>query len=88
MTDINKAILIGRLVRDPDSVAYTSGGTARLGVSIAVNRSEKRGGEWADKASFFDITIWGKTAENDAPQQAQGYKDAGSGDDFPEDMPF
>lgn len=134
MTDINKAILIGRLVRDPDSVAYTSGGTARLSVSIAVNRSEKRGGEWADKASFFDITIWGKTAENvapylrkgkqvavdgyldqqrwekdgqkfsrvvivansvqllggkdDAPQQAQGYKDAGSGDDFPEDIPF
>ena len=139
MTDLNHVIEIGRLVRDPDNLAYTTSGTARLNLSIAVNRSEKRNGQWTDKASFFDVTVWGKTAENiksylhkgkqiavdgyldqqrwekdgvkyskvciianavqllgsnengmqdRTPQQAQCYQDAGSGDEFPEDIPF
>ncbi len=138
MTDINTVNIIGRLTHDVQDrdFAYTSGGTARLNMSIAVNRSEKKDGEWADKASFFDVTVWGKTAEGIKPhlakgkqiavtgyldQQrwekdgqkfsrvvivangvqllggkdaenskapAQGYSDAGSGDDFPEDIPF
>lgn len=137
MADVNKVILIGRTIHEIDerSIGYTTGGTARLNISIAVNRREKRNGEWADRVSYFDVTIWGKTAENikqyltkgkqiavegyldqqrwekdgqkyskvciiadnvqllgrkneGAPQQAQGYNDAGSGDDFPEDLPF
>ena len=137
MADLNKVILIGRTTHEIDerSFGYTTGGTARLNISIAVNRREKRNGEWADRVSYFDVTIWGKTAENiksylhkgkqvavegyldqqrwekdgqkyskvciiadnvqllggkneGAPQQAQGYNDAGSGDDFPENIPF
>ena len=137
MADLNKVILIGRTTHEIDerSFGYTTGGTARLNISIAVNRREKRNGEWADRVSYFDVTIWGKTAENlksylhkgkqiavegyldqqrwekdgqkyskvciiadnvqllggkneGAPQQAQGYNDAGSGDEFPEDVPF
>ena len=63
MNDINSIVLIGRLTKDAD-IAYTPGGTARLNLSIAVNRSIKQGEKWQDKASFFDITLWGKTAEN------------------------
>ena len=137
MADLNKVILIGRTTHEIDerSFGYTTGGTARLNISIAVNRREKRNGEWADRVSYFDVIIWGKPAENikaylhkgkqiavdgyldqqrwekdgqkyskvciiadnvqllggkneGAPQQAQGYNDAGSGDDFPEDIPF
>jgi single-strand DNA-binding protein len=150
MTDLNHVIEIGRLTRDISErdFGYTTGGTARLNLSIAVNRSEKRGGEWADKVSFFDVTVWGKTAENikpylykgkqiaidgyldqqrwekdgqkfskvviiadsvqllgnsqDGPNSARNggtsapqaqqpageYQSAGSGDDFPEDIPF
>ena len=139
MTDVNDIIEIGRLTREISErdFAYTAGGTARLNLSIAVNRSEKRGGEWADKVSFFDVTVWGKTAENIRPylhrgkqvavhgyldqqrwekdgikyskvviiadivqllggnesapqaqQPAGDYQPAGSGDDFPEDIPF
>ena len=147
MTDLNHVIEIGRLTRDISErdLGYTTGGTARLNLSIAVNRSEKRGGEWADKVSFFDVTVWGKTAENirpylhkgkqiaidgyldqqrwekdgvkyskvviiadsvqllgnsqDGPNSARNwgtsaqqpageYQSAGSGDDFPEDIPF
>ena len=74
MTDLNHVIEIGRLTRDISErdFAYTTGGTARLNLSIAVNRSEKRGGEWADKVSFFDVTVWGKPAENIKPYLHKG----------------
>ena len=71
MTDINTLTIIGRLTSNCD-LAYTVGGTARLNLSIAVNRSQKSGGEWSDKASFFDVTIWGKTAENISPYLSKG----------------
>ena len=143
MTDLNHVIEIGRLTRDigERDFCYTTGGTARLNLSIAVNRSEKRNGAWQDKVSYFDVTVWGKTAENikaylhkgkqiaidgyldqqrwekdgvkyskvviiadivqllggnengqqsapQAQQPAGDYAPAGSGDDFPEDLPF
>ena len=143
MTDLNHVIEIGRLTRDISErdFGYTTGGTARLNLSIAVNRSEKRNGAWQDKVSYFDATVWGKTAENIRPylhkgkqividgyldqlrwekdgvkynkvviiadnvqllggnengqqsapqaqQPAGEYQSAGSGDDFPEDIPF
>ena len=139
MTDLNHVIEIGRLTRDISGrdFGYTTGGTARLNLSIAVNRSEKRNGAWQDKVSYFDVTVWGKTAENikaylhkgkqiavdgyldqqrwekdgvkyskvviiadsvqllggnesapQAQQPAGEYQSAGSGDDFPEDIPF
>ena len=74
MTDLNTVNIIGRTTREISErdFGYTSGGTARLKMSIAVNRSEKRGGEWADKVSFFDVTVWGKTAENIKPYLHKG----------------
>lgn len=147
MTDINHVITIGRLTRDISKLdfGYTTGGTARLNLSIAVNRSVKKNGAWTDSVSFFDITVWGKQAENirqflhkgkqiaiegyidqqrwekdgqkyskvviiadsvqllgnsqDGPNSARNwgtsaqqpageYQSAGSGDEFPEDIPF
>ena len=139
MTDLNHVIEIGRLTRDISErdFGYTTGGTARLNLSFAVNRSEKRNGAWQNKVSYFDVTVWGKTAENIKPylhkgkqiavdgyldqqrwekdgvkyskvviiadnvqllggnesapqaqQPAGEYQSAGSGDDFPEDIPF
>ena len=139
MTDLNHVIEIGRLTRDISErdFGYTTGGTARINLSIAVNRSEKRNGAWQDKVSYLDVTVWGKTAENikaylhkgkqiaidgyldqqrwekdgvkyskvviiadsvqllggnesapQAQQPAGEYQSAGSGDDFPEDIPF
>ena len=66
MTDLNHVIEIGRLTRDISErdFGYTTGGTARLNLSIAVNRREKCNGAWQDKVSYFDVTVWGKTAEN------------------------
>ena len=46
MTDLNHVIEIGRLTRDISErdFGYTTGGTARLNLSIAVNRSVKKNG--------------------------------------------
>lgn len=74
MTDLNHVIEIGRLTRDISErdFGYTTGGTARLNLSIAVNRSEKRNGAWQDKVSYFEVTVWGKTAENIRPYLHKG----------------
>ena len=51
MTDINHLTIIGRTTREMGErdFAYTPSGTARLNLSIAVNRSEKRGGQWQNE---------------------------------------
>lgn len=72
MTDINRLVIVGRVTKDPDNLAYTAGGTARLNLSIAVNRSEKKDGQWTGRASFFDVMVWGKQAENVKPYLSKG----------------
>ena len=76
MTDLNHVVLIGRLTRDLGSdeknFGYVGNGMARANVSIAVNRSKKNGDQWIDEVSYFDITIWGKTAENLKPYLTKG----------------
>ena len=76
MTDVNHIILIGRLTKDLGSdernFGYVSNGQARANISIAVNRSKKSGEEWVEEVSYFDVTIWGKTAENLKPYLTKG----------------
>ena len=76
MTDVNHVILIGRLTKDlgddERSFGYVANGTARANVSIAVNRSVKKGEEWVEEVNYFDVTIWGKTAENLKPYLTKG----------------
>ena len=76
MTDLNHVVLIGRLTQDlgddERSFGYVGNGQARANVSIAVNRSKKSGEEWVEEVSYFNITIWGKTAENLKPYLTKG----------------
>jgi single-strand DNA-binding protein len=58
--NVNRVILTGNLVRDPESILDGKG--CQLG--LAVNDRIKRNDEWQDHASFFDIVVWGKQAEN------------------------
>jgi single-strand DNA-binding protein len=62
MNDVNRVTLIGRLTRDCE-LKYTATGTAVCKFSIAVNRSVKRGEQWEDEPSYFDIVLWGKQGE-------------------------
>ncbi|MBQ8679534.1 MAG: single-stranded DNA-binding protein [Treponema sp.] len=76
MTDLNHVVLIGRLTRDLGSderdFGYLPNGQARANVSIAVNRSKKQGDEWIDEVSYFEVAIFGKTAENLKPYLLKG----------------
>lgn len=63
MNDLNRATLIGRLTRDAE-LAYTPGGMAIATMAIAINRSAKKGEQWIDEANYFDVKVFGKTAEN------------------------
>jgi single-strand DNA-binding protein len=64
MASLNKTYLMGNLTRDPD-VRYTAQGTAVAKMGIAVNRTYKGAdGEKKEEVSFFNIVVWGKSAEN------------------------
>lgn len=72
MNDTNKVIEIGRLTRGAD-ISYTSGGTCCAKFSIAVNEGKKDvAGKWTDYANFFDVVLWGKTAEILNPYLTKG----------------
>lgn len=71
LSNFNRVILLGRLTRDPE-LRYTGGGTAVCTLSVAVNRRVKKGDNWEDEASFFDVVTFGKTAENSAQYLAKG----------------
>lgn len=58
---MNKIILMGRLVRDPEVRVVQSNNTKVAGFSIAVNRKYKKQGE--AEADFFNCTAFGKNAD-------------------------
>lgn len=68
--DLNNYSVIGRMTRDLDerAFAYTPNGKARLNISIAVNDG------YGDNqyTSYFDVVVWGKTAENIKPYLGKG----------------
>ena len=63
MNDINHVVIIGRLTKDIE-VRYLSNGTPVANLSIAVNRSKKEGDQWVEMTSFFNVQLWGNSAEN------------------------
>ena len=58
---LNKVILMGRMVRDPE-LKSTPQGVSTLSFSIAVDRNFVRDGE-ERKADFINCVAFGKTAE-------------------------
>jgi single-strand DNA-binding protein len=63
MADINHVVLVGRLTRNAE-LKYTNNGSAVSKFSIAINQRRKKDDQWVDEAHFFDIVLWGKTAES------------------------
>ncbi len=57
---MNKVILLGRLVADPET-RYTQSNIAMTRFKLAVNRQVAKGEE--KQADFFNITAWRQTAE-------------------------
>ena len=63
MADINHVVLVGRLMRNAE-LKYTNSGAAVSKFSIAINQRRKKDDQWTDEVHFFDIVLWGKTAES------------------------
>ena len=61
---MNNIQILGNMVRDCE-LKYAQSGTAIGSFGIAVNKKIKnQSGGYDDKAMFFDVTAFGKTAEN------------------------
>lgn len=75
---MNVVALVGNLTRDIE-VRYLQSGTAVADAGLAVNDRVKKGGDWVDSVSFFDLTLWGRTAEVAAEYAGKGTKVAITG---------
>jgi len=62
--NVNKAIILGNLTRDPEIKTITSGQTV-ASFSIATNRfwTDKASGEKKKSAEYHNIIAWGRLAE-------------------------
>jgi single-strand DNA-binding protein len=60
---VNKAILVGRLGRDPET-RFTGGGQAVANFSVATDETYKdKNGERQKRTEWHKIVVWGKLAE-------------------------
>jgi single-strand DNA-binding protein len=61
---INRVVLVGRLTRDPELRGLPSG-TSVCGLRIACNSARKDAeGDYHDKPNFFDVSVFGASAES------------------------
>lgn len=77
MADVNNVTVVGRLTRDLNAsdqreFAYTATGVARANISIAVGTRRKNGDQWVDESNYFNVTIFGRTAESLKPYLTKG----------------
>ncbi|MCF0238624.1 MAG: single-stranded DNA-binding protein [Sphaerochaetaceae bacterium] len=61
--DINVVVLVGRLTRDCEKRSTPQGGSV-CRFSIAVNRKKRTDTGWVDEVSYFDIVLFGRSADN------------------------
>jgi single-strand DNA-binding protein len=61
-SDLNKVVMMGRLVRDPET-RMTSGGMAITKLTIANNKAVRDGSGYKQEAGFFQWVAFGKMAE-------------------------
>ena len=59
---MNRVELTGRLVRDPE-VRYSNGGNSIVNLTVACDRTIKKGEEWVQEPDFIRCIAFGKTAE-------------------------
>ena len=62
MASYNRVVIVGNLTRDVE-LRYTPTGTAVTDIALAINDRVKKNDQWVDEVNFFDVTLWGRTAE-------------------------
>lgn len=69
MAGLNRVVLVGRIVRDPE-LKRTTSGAAVTSFTIAIDNTTSKNGE--KTTSFIPCTCWNKTAENVAKYCVKG----------------
>ena len=73
MSGINHIIIDGRLTRDPELKSIPSGmSVCELGIAHEERKKNKTSGEWESDTMFWDVSVWGKAAENLAAKASKG----------------
>jgi single-strand DNA-binding protein len=64
MSSINRVVLVGNLTRDPE-LRSTASGTSVCRLRVACNSRWRNAntGEWDEKPNFFDVSVFGASAE-------------------------
>ena len=62
MASLNKVQIIGNAGRDSE-LRYSASGTAQAQFSVAVNNRRKNGDQWEDQTEWFNVIVFGDTAE-------------------------
>ncbi|WP_320670190.1 single-stranded DNA-binding protein [Patulibacter defluvii] len=69
---INRVTIVGNLTRDPELRGLPSGGSV-CSLRVAVNgRRRDQAGQWVDEPNFFNVTIFGNSADNAARFLSKG----------------
>ena len=69
---VNRVVVVGNLTRDPE-LRHTPSGTSVCSLRIAVNtRRKDASGQWADKANYFSVSVFGQQAESCAQYLSKG----------------
>jgi single-strand DNA-binding protein len=69
---INRVTIVGNLTRDPELRGLPSGGSV-CSLRVAVNERRKdASGQWSDAPNFFNVTIFGNSADNAAKFLSKG----------------
>lgn len=68
---MNKAILIGRLTRDPE-LRYTSSNRAVCSFTVAIDRPFTNQASGQREADFINVVAWDRTGENVGKYMAKG----------------
>jgi single-strand DNA-binding protein len=63
MSDLAVAVVVGRLTRDAE-LKYTNSGQAVCHFSVATGARRKKGDQWIEESSFWDVDLWGKQGES------------------------
>jgi single-strand DNA-binding protein len=78
--DINNVTVSGNLTREPELRHTSNGGQSVCSIRIAHNdRYKDASGDWTDRASYFDVSIWAGLGEWVAGNVAKGQKVVVSG---------
>ena len=69
---VNRVVVVGNLTRDPE-LRHTPSGTSVCSLRVAVNtRRKDASGQWADKANYFSVSVFGQQAESCAQYLSKG----------------